>query len=96
MSADPRHAVEAVWRIESPRLLAGLARLTRDVGVAEDLAQEALVAALGINGYLLTVASERARAAGGSVHRALAVGGAVSITLWLLIVYVSSWLMVAA
>jgi RNA polymerase sigma-70 factor, ECF subfamily len=38
--------IEAVWRIESARLIAGLARLVRDVGVAEDLAQEALVAAL--------------------------------------------------
>ncbi len=39
-------AIDAVWRIESPRLIAGLTRLTRDVGVAEDLAQDALVAAL--------------------------------------------------
>jgi RNA polymerase sigma factor (sigma-70 family) len=39
-------AIEAVWQIESPRLIAGLTRLTRDVGVAEDLAQDALVAAL--------------------------------------------------
>jgi RNA polymerase sigma factor (sigma-70 family) len=39
-------AVDAVWRIESARLIAGLARLVRDVGVAEDLAQDALVAAL--------------------------------------------------
>src|SRR5437764_6556564 len=46
MRADPRHAVEAVWRIESGRLIAGLARLVRDVGLAEDLAQDALVAAL--------------------------------------------------
>ncbi len=51
MSAtDPQHAthrtIEAVWRIESARVLAGLTRLTRDVGLAEDLAQEALVAAL--------------------------------------------------
>ena len=38
--------VDAVWRIESPRLIAGLARLTGDVGLAEDLAQDALVAAL--------------------------------------------------
>jgi RNA polymerase sigma factor (sigma-70 family) len=38
--------VEAVWRIESARLIAGLARLVRDVGLAEDLAQDALVAAL--------------------------------------------------
>src|SRR5580698_666443 len=39
-------AIDAVWRIESPRLIAGLARITRDVGSAEDLAQDALVAAL--------------------------------------------------
>jgi RNA polymerase sigma-70 factor (ECF subfamily) len=38
--------IEAVWRIESPRLIAGLTRMVRDVGVAEDLAQDALVAAL--------------------------------------------------
>jgi RNA polymerase sigma factor (sigma-70 family) len=39
-------AIEAVWRIESARLIAGLARIVRDVGVAEELAQDALVAAL--------------------------------------------------
>src|SRR5258707_9088624 len=39
-------AIDAVWRIESPRLIAGLTRMVRDVGVAEDLAQDALVAAL--------------------------------------------------
>ena len=39
-------SIEAVWRIESAKLIAGLTRLVRDVGVAEDLAQEALVAAL--------------------------------------------------
>jgi RNA polymerase sigma factor (sigma-70 family) len=38
--------IEAVWRIESARVIAGLTRLTRDIGLAEDLAQEALVAAL--------------------------------------------------
>jgi RNA polymerase sigma factor (sigma-70 family) len=38
--------IEAVWRIESARVIAGLTRLTRDVGLAEDLAQEALLAAL--------------------------------------------------
>src|SRR5205085_3164501 len=38
--------VEAVWRIESPRLLGALVRLVRDVDLAEDLAQDALVAAL--------------------------------------------------
>jgi RNA polymerase sigma-70 factor, ECF subfamily len=43
---DPAGTVAAVWRIESARLIAGLARLVRDVGLAEDLAQEALVAAL--------------------------------------------------
>ena len=43
---DVNRVVEAVWRIESARLIAGLARTVRDVGLAEDLAQEALVAAL--------------------------------------------------
>ena len=41
-----RAAIEAVWRIESTRLLGGLVRMVRDVGLAEDLAQEALVTAL--------------------------------------------------
>jgi RNA polymerase sigma-70 factor (ECF subfamily) len=45
-SADVKRTVEAVWRIESARLIAGIARQVRDVGLAEDLAQEALVAAL--------------------------------------------------
>jgi len=39
-------AIEAVWRIESARLIAGLARMTHDVGLAEELAQDALLAAL--------------------------------------------------
>ncbi len=43
---DARRAIEAVWRIESARLIAALARMVRDVGLAEDLAQDALVAAL--------------------------------------------------
>ena len=43
---DTHRAIDAVWRIESARLIAGLARIVRDVGLAEDLAQEALVAAL--------------------------------------------------
>jgi RNA polymerase sigma-70 factor (ECF subfamily) len=43
---DAHRAIDAVWRIESGRLIAGLARMVRDVGLAEDLAQEALVAAL--------------------------------------------------
>jgi RNA polymerase sigma factor (sigma-70 family) len=45
-AADARRAVDAVWRIESARLIAGLTRLTRDVGLAEELAQDALVVAL--------------------------------------------------
>ncbi len=45
-ATDTHHAIDAVWRIESPRLIAGLARIVRDVGLAEDLAQDALVAAL--------------------------------------------------
>jgi len=43
---ETNRAIEAVWRIESARLIAGLARFVRDVGVAEELAQDALVAAL--------------------------------------------------
>ncbi len=39
-------AVDAVWRIEAPRLIAGLARMVGDIGLAEDLAQDALVVAL--------------------------------------------------
>jgi RNA polymerase sigma factor (sigma-70 family) len=44
--ADTTRAIEAVWRIESARLVAGLARMVQDVGLAEDLAQDALVTAL--------------------------------------------------
>jgi RNA polymerase sigma factor (sigma-70 family) len=43
---EVHRTVDAVWRIESARLIAGLARMVRDVGVAEELAQDALVAAL--------------------------------------------------
>jgi RNA polymerase sigma-70 factor, ECF subfamily len=43
---DTHRAIDAVWRIESARLIASLARMVGDVGVAEDLAQDALVAAL--------------------------------------------------
>ncbi len=69
-ASDTRRAIDAVWRIESARLIAGLARIVRDVGVAEDLAQEALVAALerwpesGIpdkpGAWLMTTAKHRA------------------------------------
>ncbi|TDC50947.1 RNA polymerase sigma factor [Jiangella ureilytica] len=65
-----RAAVEAVWRLESTRLIAGLVRIVRDVGLAEDLAQDALVAALGSwprtgipdrpAAWLMTIAKRRA------------------------------------
>jgi RNA polymerase sigma factor (sigma-70 family) len=65
-----RRAIEAVWRIESARLIGGLARLVRDVALAEDLAQEALIVALerwpsaGIpdnpGAWLMTTAKHRA------------------------------------
>jgi RNA polymerase sigma factor (sigma-70 family) len=45
-ASDPHRAIDAVWRIEAPRLIAGLTRIVRDVALAEDLAQDALVAAL--------------------------------------------------
>jgi RNA polymerase sigma factor (sigma-70 family) len=46
MESAAARSIEAVWRVESARLVAGLARMVRDVGLAEDLAQDALVAAL--------------------------------------------------
>ncbi len=45
-STDTHRAIDAVWRIESARIIAGLTRIVRDVGLAEDLAHDALVAAL--------------------------------------------------
>ena len=45
-ASDTHRAIDAVWRIESARLIAGLTRIVRDVAIAEDLAQDALVAAL--------------------------------------------------
>jgi RNA polymerase sigma-70 factor (ECF subfamily) len=45
-TTDTHRAIDAVWRIESPRLIAGLTRIVHDIGLAEDLAQDALVAAL--------------------------------------------------
>jgi RNA polymerase sigma-70 factor, ECF subfamily len=45
-AAETHSTIDAVWRIESARLIAGLARIVRDVGIAEELAQDALVAAL--------------------------------------------------
>src|SRR6187401_3047121 len=46
MATDTHRAIETVWRIEAPRLIAGLTRIVRDVGLAEELAQDALLAAL--------------------------------------------------
>ncbi|HWH58697.1 MAG TPA: RNA polymerase sigma factor [Terriglobales bacterium] len=46
VTAETHRAIEAVWRIESARVIAGLTRIVRDVGVAEDLAHDALLAAL--------------------------------------------------
>jgi RNA polymerase sigma factor (sigma-70 family) len=69
-ASDTHRAIEAVWRIESAKLIAGLARVVRDVGLAEDLAQDALVAALeqwpasGVpdnpGAWLMTTAKRRA------------------------------------
>src|SRR6058998_2876670 len=69
-ASDTHRTIDAVWRIESARLIAGLARIVRDVGLAEELAQDALVAALeqwpesGIpdnpGAWLMTTAKHRA------------------------------------
>ena len=69
-ASDTNSVIEAVWKIEAPKLIAGLARVVRDVGLAEDLAQEALVAALqrwpesGVpdnpGAWLMTTAKNRA------------------------------------
>ncbi len=69
-TTDTHHAIDAVWRIESARLIAGLARMVRDVGLAEELAQDALVVALeqwpqsGVpdnpGAWLMTTAKRRA------------------------------------
>jgi RNA polymerase sigma factor (sigma-70 family) len=69
-AADTHQVIDAVWRIEQARLIAGLARIVRDVGLAEELAQDALVAALeswpkqGVPGnpgaWLMSVAKHRA------------------------------------
>ena len=69
-ASDTHRAIDAVWRIESARLIAGLARMVRDVGLAEDLAQDALVTALqqwpesGVprnpGAWLMTTAKRRA------------------------------------
>ena len=69
-NASVHRSIEAVWRIEAPRLIAGVARMVRDVGLAEDLAQDALLAALetwprdGVpdnpGAWLMTTAKRRA------------------------------------
>lgn len=70
MNADIDRRLEAIWRIESPRLIASLTRVVRDVGIAEELAQDAFVAALtqwpdsGVpenpGAWLMTAAKRRA------------------------------------
>ncbi|GAA2851944.1 RNA polymerase subunit sigma-24 [Actinoplanes cyaneus] len=70
MVTDTHRAIETVWRIEAPRLIAGLTRVVRDLGAAEELAQDALVAALeqwpvdGVpdnpGAWLMTTAKRRA------------------------------------
>lgn len=69
-ASETQRAIEAAWRIEAPKLIAGLTRMVRDVGLAEDLAQDALVAALeqwpqtGVprnpGAWLMTTAKHRA------------------------------------
>src|SRR6267154_2567348 len=46
MAPDTHQAIEAIWRIEQAKIIAGVARITRDIGIAEELAQDALVVAL--------------------------------------------------
>ena len=70
MTTDTHRTIDAVWKIESPRIIAALTRMLRDIGLAEDLAQDALVAALeqwperGIpdnpGAWLMTIAKHRA------------------------------------
>src|ERR1700753_354938 len=67
---DIHKTIEAVWRIESTRLIAGIARVTRDIGLSEELAQDALVTALEVwpgegipdnpAAWLMTAAKRRA------------------------------------
>ena len=67
---DSHTTIEAVWKIESARLIAAIARVTRDIGTAEELAQDALVTALEVwpeegipanpAAWLMTAAKRRA------------------------------------
>ena len=69
-AADTHRTIDAIWRIESSKIIAYLTRMVRDVGIAEDLAQDALIAALehwpidGIpdnpGGWLMTAAKRKA------------------------------------
>ncbi|GAA2863928.1 hypothetical protein GCM10020220_061460 [Nonomuraea rubra] len=58
--ADSHRAVEAVWRIESARVIAALARMVNDIGLAEELAQDALVARRSKNGRVTAYRTIRA------------------------------------
>ncbi|HKV80575.1 MAG TPA: hypothetical protein VJP02_20660 [Candidatus Sulfotelmatobacter sp.] len=46
--SDVHRTIEAVWKIESTRLITAIARVTRDIGIAEELARDALVAAIPV------------------------------------------------
>ena len=69
-ASDTHRAIDAVWRIESAKVIAGLTRMVRDVGLAEDLAQDALIAALEVwpvsgvpekpGAWLMAIAKNRA------------------------------------
>ncbi|MEZ5417127.1 MAG: sigma factor [Vicinamibacterales bacterium] len=69
-ASDPHATIEAIWRDEAPKIVGGLTRLVRDLGTAEDLAHDALVAALeqwprdGVpdrpGAWLMTTAKRRA------------------------------------
>ena len=86
MATASQEAIDAVWRIESARLIAGLARVVGDVGLAEDLAQDALVSALeqwpesGVpdkpGAWLMTVARRRGV---DTIRRAVALQGKVEL-----------------
>ena len=86
MATASQQAIDAVWRIESARLIAGLARVVGDVGLAEDLAQDALVSALeqwpesGVpdkpGAWLMTVARRRGV---DTIRRAVALQGKVEL-----------------
>ena len=91
-STATHRAIDAVWRIESARLIAGLTRIVGDVAVAEDLAQDALVAALerwpnsGIpdnpGAWLMTTATSPTMRVSPAIKRADSIRQTASIARW--------------